>query len=117
MRLDHKETPKLKDLADAMGVSSAYLSAVETGKKPASAALVDKISDLFKVDMEKRRELHRLALQSAKFVQLQLAGKDSKTRTLATEFARRFPTLDEDTVDTLLQVIQRDEGPIRKVMK
>ena len=117
MRLDHEDTPRLKDLADALGVSSAYLSAVETGRKSASSTLVDRICDLFKTDDAKRQELRRLAMNSTKYVQLQLTGQSSKSRELATAFARRFPSMDEDTVDTLLQVIQRDEAAGMKPAK
>jgi transcriptional regulator with XRE-family HTH domain len=108
---------KLMDLAEAIEVSSAYLSAVETGKRPASSALVERIADVFAVDVDKRRELHQLAKQSSKFVQLQLTGKDSKSRTLATEFARRFPTMDEDTVDQMLQLIQHNECSVKRSVK
>jgi transcriptional regulator with XRE-family HTH domain len=117
MRLDHEDTPRLKDMAEALGVSSAYLSAIETGRKSASPALVDKICDLFKADDAKRQELRRLAMNSTKYVQLQLTGQSSKSRELATAFARRFPSLDEDTVETLLQVIQQDEAAGLKPVK
>ena len=106
MRIEHKDTPNLKDMAEALDVSSAYLSAVETGKKPASSALVEKIADYFNVSARQRTELHQLASKSAKFVQLQLTGANSKSRELATAFARRFPGLDEDEVDTWLQFIE-----------
>lgn len=114
MRLEHDDTPKLKDLADALGVSSAYLSAVETGKKPAPASMVDKIAAYFDLDVKKRAHLRQLATQSMKFVQLDLHGKDAKSRELATAFARRFPTLDEADVDAWLQVIQEDECKLKK---
>jgi transcriptional regulator with XRE-family HTH domain len=114
LRLDSEDTRKLKDLADALSVSSAYLSAVETGKKPAPGALVEKIADHFKVDVKKRAQLRQLATHSMKFVQLDLHGKDPKTRELATAFARRFPSLQESEVDALLQVMQREECKLGK---
>ena len=46
LRLDYEPPMKLKDLAEALSVSSAYLSAVETGVRAASPTLVDKVADV-----------------------------------------------------------------------
>jgi len=108
MRLDRDGMQKLKDLADALNVSSAFLSAVETGKKTASPDLVDRIADVFAVDARKRRELHQLATESAKSVQLSLVNGEAKSRQVAVMFARKFPSFSEETLEKLLQVIERD---------
>jgi HTH-type transcriptional regulator, competence development regulator len=108
LRLDSEGMHKLKDLADALDVSSAYLSAVETGKKSASPDLVDRIADLFGVDVKKRRELHQLASETARTVQLSLVNGEPKSRQVAVMFARRFPSFSEETLEKLLQVIEHD---------
>jgi transcriptional regulator with XRE-family HTH domain len=109
LRLDSNPPMKLKDLAKRLAVSSAYLSGVETGDKSPSPTLVDKVADALRVDIATRRNLHRLAAESMKVVQLDLSSSRTNQRDLATQFARRFSTLNEDQVSEMLKIIERDE--------
>jgi HTH-type transcriptional regulator, competence development regulator len=110
LRIDHDPPMKLKDLADQIGVSSAYLSSVETGAKSAAPGLVDKVADALEVDSEVRRNLHRLASESVKVVQLDLTHGGAQAKDLAMTFARRFPSLDDEQVSALLRIIERDDN-------
>lgn len=109
LRIDHEPPMRLKDLANLVDVSSAYLSCIETGTKAASPSLVDKVADALGVDPNKRRELHRLASESTKTVQLDLSEQPTRHKDLAMTFARRFASLNESQVDDLLKIIERDE--------
>lgn len=59
LRIDHEVM--LKTLADATGVTSAYLSAVETGRKPANATLINKITEYLDLNEQKSWELTQAA--------------------------------------------------------
>ena len=48
-------------LARALDVSEAYVSAVANGKKPASAALANRIGTALDLTQEETEELHRAA--------------------------------------------------------
>ncbi len=116
LRIDHQPPLKLKDLADAIDVSSAYLSAVETGNKTPSPSLVDKIADKLKVDQVRRKELHSLARESQKVVQLDLSESTNQAKELAVAFARRFTSLNEGDMERLMQIIERDQNaPLKRV--
>lgn len=110
LRIDHEPSLKLKDLAQAVGVSSAYLSCVETGAKAPSPKLVDSVADKLGVDSETRRKLQRLASESSRVVQLDLSQGNVQARDLAMSFARRFASLDEGQVNELLRIIERDDN-------
>lgn len=45
LRIDNEEI--LKDMADALGVSSAFLSAVENGKKKMPDSWIEKLKDIY----------------------------------------------------------------------
>ena len=62
LRIDHEIM--LKTMADAIGVTSAYLSAVETGKKPTNPSMINKITDYLKLDDDKSWELTEAASKS-----------------------------------------------------
>jgi hypothetical protein len=106
LRLQSAKFPKLKDLADFLGVSSAYLSSVETGRKPIPDAWLDAISRAFQLDARGRKRLLNAAGESKTMVQLSLSTVTPKQRQLATAFARRFQSLDEGEVEVLLQAIK-----------
>lgn len=55
IRIDNQEL--LKDMAKKLGVSSAYLSAVETGKRKVPSDWVPKVAALYTLDRESKDEL------------------------------------------------------------
>lgn len=91
-RLDRNET--LFDMATAIGVSSSFLSAVETGQKRAPDELVDKVAQHLSLDLVDALELRRAAKETGPELRLQLRGKGRDAREVAALFARRFESGD-----------------------
>jgi transcriptional regulator with XRE-family HTH domain len=58
LRVDNDEL--LKYMADKLGVSSSYLSSVETGKRKTPVEWVDKISQLYNLDEHMKSKLKNL---------------------------------------------------------
>nr|WP_246504149.1 helix-turn-helix domain-containing protein [Plastoroseomonas arctica] len=78
---------KLADLASAVQVSSAYLSALEHGRRGRpSAGLVHQVNEFFGLIWDDAEELSRLARLSHPRVTLDTAGLSPE----ATEFANRL---------------------------
>lgn len=59
IRIDHNELSK--DMADKLGVTPAYLSAVELGKRNVPNGWAHKISQLYSLDKKTSEELERSA--------------------------------------------------------
>ena len=94
---------RLNTLAKEIGVSSSFLSAVETGAKSPSIALVDlKLSD---ADV---RTLHELAARDRKSVSVDLEHADTDSRALATAFARKFNSLSQEQIHRLFTELGDD---------
>ncbi|WP_019594107.1 helix-turn-helix domain-containing protein [Thioalkalivibrio sp. ALM2T] len=97
LRIDADVT--LKDMADALGVSSAYLSAVEVGRKPASEALAEKVARYFRKRGVEPGDLVEIALRDVKSIDVQnLEGRDKQ---LIAAFARRLPEMKDCERDRL----------------
>ena len=62
----------LKNMADALKVSSAYLSAVENGKRRIPQDWVEKISEEYTLDGEQKAELSKAADNSMLDVKISL---------------------------------------------
>lgn len=106
-RIDHGMT--LKDLAEVLGKSSAFLSAVETGRKSVPADLVDAMAGQFGLDRQQRDLLWRAAEASKQEVKINLESQNELSRGLAVEFARRFPEMSDDDKADLLRFLKGDK--------
>ncbi len=83
----------MKDMADALRVSIAQLSAVETGKRKLTDGYVENVVQFFKErDLDETNRLYQAADQSREVVTFDLRNSDPDSRELVAAFARRFPT-------------------------
>ncbi|MBP3836514.1 MAG: helix-turn-helix domain-containing protein [Pyramidobacter sp.] len=87
----------LKNMADRLGVSSAFLSAVENGKKKMPVLWFERLRDLYELDESQMGELRRANLETTNQVELNLKNATPPQRELAILFARQFNDIDEVT--------------------
>lgn len=96
-----------RQMAEALGVSAAYLSALEHGRRGApSWAMVQKIVGYFNVIWDEAEELQRLAEMSHPRVVVDTAGLSPKATRLANRLAAEIGRLDEATLDALSTIIE-----------
>ena len=95
-----------KEMAAALGVSAAYLSALEHGRRGAPGwALVQKIVGYFNVIWDEAEELQRLAEISHPRIVVDTSGLSPKATTLANWLAGEIGKLDVRTLDELIALI------------
>jgi transcriptional regulator with XRE-family HTH domain len=98
----------LKAMAAALGVSSAYLSALEHGHRGRpSGGLVQQIVAYFNLAWDDVDELKRLAELSAPRITVDTAGLTPQATELANRLAERIGELDETTISELLAILDR----------
>jgi len=96
----------LRNMAETLGVSSSFLSAVETGRKKAPSGFIEKIRDAYLLNATETKNLQEAADDSLTEVLLKMrTGKD---RELALAFAKRFPNLNDSERDKLLDVLKHE---------
>lgn len=105
LRIDRGMT--LKNLAEGIRVSSAYLSAVETGNKNINRKLVDEVINYMGLDFDEADRLREAAAMSVKEVSMNIEDQPEKQRRAATLFARQFPDFDDQDLDKLLEILQK----------
>lgn len=108
LRLDHGEV--LINMAQKLGVSSAYLSTVENGKRSAPVSWVEAIAREYSLSEEQTAELSALVSESISQVRLNVGSYNSQKRDLAVAFARSFDSFDDDDVRTFMEYIQHKGG-------
>lgn len=98
----------LKDMAEALGVSSAYLSALEHGKRGRPGwHLIQRILAYFNIIWDEADEVVRLARISHPRITIDTSGLNPKATELANRLADEVGKLDAATLDELLAVLGR----------
>lgn len=96
---------RLKEMAEKLKKSSAFLSAVETGRKRIPVGLPERIAELLNLDEISAARLRRAAAKSVKSIRLDVSQRDEQAQELAVAFARRFPAMDQDDVQRLMKAL------------
>ncbi len=97
----------LKQMATDLSISSAYLSALEHGKRgQPSPQLVRQICAYFGIIWDEAEELERLADLSHPRVTVDTSGLSPKATELANRLSERIGDLDESVLDRLLDVLE-----------
>jgi transcriptional regulator with XRE-family HTH domain len=97
----------MQDMADAMGCSVSFLSAIETGSKPMPMDKLEKIIERYDVRGAEAMELRRLAAEGKQVVQLR--PETAKTREVANAFARRVGELKQSELDAIMSILRKGE--------
>ena len=101
-----------KDMATALGVSAAYLSALEHGKrgKP-NKRFVHRVCQYFGIIWDEAEALQELAALSHPRVVVETAGLTPEATELANRLAGRIGSLPEETVERWLAELRAGADP------
>jgi transcriptional regulator with XRE-family HTH domain len=98
----------LKEMADGLGVSSAYLSALEHGKRGRPGwHLIQRILSYFNIIWDEAEEVVRLARISHPRITIDTSGLSPRATELANRLADDIGRLDAAALDELLAVLDR----------
>jgi transcriptional regulator with XRE-family HTH domain len=104
MRAERKIT--LKEMAGAIGVSPAYLSALEHGHRGAPAwYLVQRIITFFNVIWDEAEEIERLAQISHPRIVVDTSGLGSEATEFTNKLARQIGILSDADIRALLSLL------------
>ena len=97
---------RLKDMAEELGVTPTYLSALEHGRrsKP-NWSFVQRVIHYFNIIWDEADELQRLADNSHPKITVETAGLSSKATELANRLARDIASLSEADLDAHLALL------------
>lgn len=101
----------LKQMADELHISSAYLSALEHGKRGRpSAQLIRQICGYFGIIWEEAEELERLADLSHPKVTVDASDLSPKAVELANRLANAIHLLDDAVIERMLDLLGENGG-------
>ena len=100
-----------KTLADQIGSTSSFISAVEVGRRTLSSEKINLIIEKFVVPEEMERKLRAFALiQSPSFTMTIPHDTMWERRKLAYLFSKKLPTISDSTVEKIVELLNLDKG-------
>jgi transcriptional regulator with XRE-family HTH domain len=107
----------LKDMAAHLGVSSAYLSALERGERGKPTwTLIQGVLQYFNIIWDEADELARLADMSDPRVKIDTGGCESRATLVANRLAREIRGLSESEIDAILAVLDTAQERARRAV-
>ena len=103
LRIKHHEV--MGDVAKMLGVTTPFLSAVETGKKNVPDNWFDLIVNHYSLSAEEQNELSDAIDASKTQMKLNLIGSSNYKREMALQFQRSFSEIDEETAKTIIELL------------
>lgn len=105
IRIDRQEL--LRDMASILGVSVAYLSAVENGKRNAPATWVEKIVQEYHLNPDEAKQLRTAFDESQDELRISLQRVSSQQRNTAISFAKALEGLSDEQLEKIMKVVQK----------
>lgn len=103
LRIDHNEI--LKNMADKLGVSVSFLSAVETGKKKMPSEWNRTICCIYQLNPQQIQEFTSAIAETAKTIEFNFAHANTTQKQLAVSFARNLPDISEEQASNLARIL------------
>lgn len=106
LRLDHDEI--MMDMAKKLGVSAAFLSSVENGKKKPPASWKEQISSLYQLRGPENEEWQRAFVEATTKQVIHLEQFSNDAKNLMLEFARKVECLTNEESDEIKKILENE---------
>ncbi len=98
----------MNDAGKFLGVSSAYVSSVECGKRPVPEEWINLIAQHYNLSEKEIESLKDAAERSKTSIKINLSSASYAQRTAAIQFQRSFNDIDDETANNILKIIERN---------
>lgn len=112
IRIEHNEV--LFDMAKRLKVSTAFLSAVENGRKAAPLSWIESIAQEYKLDVAQKEELVDVISESIKQVRMDTEHAPMNRRKCVLAFARKFDDISDEDIQDIMSILERGDASERK---
>lgn len=105
IRIEHDEI--LKDMADKLNVTAAYLSAVENGTRKMPDSWMNIITKEYNLSSEAAEQLQRLVYEDRNNINVCYDKKNEQETNLALSFARKFKDLNNEQIQEIQKILDK----------
>lgn len=105
LRIERGEV--LYDMAQKFGLSSSYISSIETGKRNIPENFLDKLQQCYQLNDSEIKVFKQAADESLSSISLDFDSASAEQKDLALSFAKKFNRLDKDTIKKINHLMNR----------
>ncbi|MBR1676365.1 MAG: XRE family transcriptional regulator [Clostridia bacterium] len=97
------------DTAKLLEVKIPFVSAVESGKKNVPEEWIPKLIEHYHLNEGEQQELMAAIEESKTQMKINLFSASDSQRRLAVQFQRSFENLDDDTVEAIMKLLEKEK--------
>lgn len=105
--IDHDEN--LLSIAQLLGVTTSFVSAVLTGAKSVPDNWVEELSKHYDLTGLEYEELYNAYCEDKKSVRIDVENVPLAQKKLVLQFQRKLPELDEDEIQSIFDILKEDK--------
>ena len=107
LRVKHHQV--MGDMAEALGTSLPFLSAVENGKKNVPSDWMSRLAGMYKLSDSEQEQLKEAIEESKTQYKIITSSAGKNQRRAAMQFARPFDDMDDDTAVKIIKLLSKEE--------
>lgn len=108
-KIREKENDSLRQMAIKLGISAAFLSAMEVGRKPIPVEYLDKIKAIYNLSHEDEIELENSIYETNERVPIELEAMTEAQKDVSLMFARKIKTADDELLKKLKEALMDEK--------
>lgn len=99
----------LKDMASKLGITSAYLSAIENGKREPTKKFMDTLFSIYSISLNEQKNLMQAFHSTIDNVSINLSNQSPEHKDLGLVFARKFDGLSDEQIRMLIKILNKED--------
>lgn len=113
-KIREKENDSLRQMAIKLGISAAFLSAMEVGRKQIPLEYIDRIKSIYELTDLEIIELENSIYETNKQLPIELELMNNAQKDVSLMFARKIKNADENLLKKLKEVLNDEENKSSK---
>lgn len=107
LRINNNEI--LKEMATKLNITSAYLSAIENGKREPTQKFIQTLFSNYELTEAIKERIENAYYTTIDSISISLSNQTPAQRDLSFVFARKFYTLSDDEVKKLIEILNKED--------
>lgn len=97
------------DMAEKIGISVSYLSAIENGKRKIPKNFIEILFEVYNLKEEEKKEILEMVASYSGEMKLRLEGMNASQKELSLLYARKISNLSEEQIKKIKGFLNGDE--------
>lgn len=98
----------LKDMAEKLGITPAYLSAIENGKREPTRKFISSVFSVYELTEEEAERIEKAYYETINNVSIDISNQTAAQKDLSFVFARRFDSLSDEEIQSIMKILNKE---------